>query len=77
MYRAYMKRFLDIVLSLAGVIVLAIPMLLIAAIVRLDSPGPVLFWQRRVGIHKVCFMMPKYRTMHINTPHDEIGRAHV
>lgn len=43
MYRAYMKRFLDIVLSLAGVIVLAIPMLLIAAIVRLDSPGPVLF----------------------------------
>ena len=70
MYRAYMKRFLDIVLSLAGVIVLAIPMLLIAAIVRLDSPGTVLFWQRRVGIHKVCFMMPKYRTMHINTPHD-------
>lgn len=70
MYRTYIKRFLDIMLSLAGVIVLAIPMLAIAAIVRLDSSGPVLFWQRRVGAHKVCFMMPKYRTMRMDTPHD-------
>ncbi len=39
-------------------------------IVKLDSPGPVLFWQKRVGIHKTYFMMPKYRTMRTDTPHD-------
>lgn len=70
MYRVYVKRFLDIVLSLAGLVVLAIPMLVIAAVVKLDSPGPVLFWQKRVGIHKSYFMMPKYRTMRTDTPHD-------
>ena len=70
MYRRVVKRLLDIMLSLAGLIVLAIPLLIIALIVKLDSPGPALFWQRRVGIHRTFFMMPKFRTMHIDTPHD-------
>lgn len=69
-YKLYIKRLLDIVLSLAGLIVLALPMLLIALLVRLDSPGPVFFWQKRVGQNKAYFMMPKYRSMRTDTPHD-------
>lgn len=70
MYQHYTKRLFDIMLSLLGLIVLAIPMVIIALIVKLDSPGPVFFWQKRVGIHKSHFMMPKYRTMRTDTPHD-------
>lgn len=68
MYQRYVKRIFDIVLSLVGLVVLAIPMLVFALIVKLDSPGPVLFWQKRVGIHKKTFMMPKFRTMYTDTP---------
>lgn len=68
MYQHGIKRLIDIVLSLLGLLVLAIPMLIFALIVKLDSPGPVLFWQKRVGIHKETFMMPKFRTMYTNTP---------
>lgn len=68
MYQRFIKRFIDIALSLVGLIVLAIPMLIFALIVKLDSPGPVLFWQKRVGIHKETFMMPKLRTMYTDTP---------
>ena len=68
MYQRCVKRIFDIVLSLVGLIVLAIPMLVFALIVKLDSPGPVLFWQKRVGIHKKTFMMPKFRTMYTDTP---------
>ena len=68
MYQRIIKRFIDIVLSLVGLIVLAIPMLVFALIVKLDSPGPVLFWQKRVGLHKQTFMMPKFRTMYTDTP---------
>ena len=68
MYQRFVKRFIDIVLSLVGLVVLAIPMLVFSLIVKLDSPGPVLFWQKRVGIHKKTFMMPKFRTMYTDTP---------
>lgn len=68
MYRRFFKRLLDIVLSLIGLIVLAIPLLIFALIVKLDSLGPVLFWQKRVGIHKETFMMPKFRTMYTSAP---------
>lgn len=68
MYKHFFKRFLDIALSLCGLIVLALPMLFFAVLVKLDSPGPVLFWQKRVGIHKTTFMMPKFRTMRTDTP---------
>lgn len=66
----FLKRFLDIVLSLLGVIVLAIPMLIIALLIKLDSKGPVFFKQKRVGIHKTHFNILKFRTMRIDTPHD-------
>lgn len=68
MYQKFGKRLIDIVLSTLGLLVLAIPMLIIAVIVKLDSRGPVLFWQKRVGIHKQTFMMPKFRSMYTETP---------
>ena len=70
MYRLFFKRLIDIVLSFMGLMVLALPMLIFALIVKLDSKGPVLFWQKRVGLHKETFMMPKFRTMYTETPSD-------
>ena len=68
MYRKYIKRLIYIVLSFCGLVVLAIPMVILAVIVKLDSKGPVLFWQKRVGLNKEIFMMPKFRSMYTETP---------
>ena len=62
------KRILDVIVASIMFAVLALPMLIVAVLIKLDSPGPVLFWQKRVGIHKKTFMMPKFRTMYTNTP---------
>ena len=70
MYRKYIKRLIDIVLSSLAIVILAIPMAIFAVIVKLDSKGPVLFWQKRVGLHKQTFMMPKFRSMYTETPSD-------
>ncbi|MBQ8217276.1 MAG: sugar transferase [Oscillospiraceae bacterium] len=70
MYRRVIKRFLDIVLSLAGIIVLALPLAIISAVIKLDSPGPVFFRQKRFGIHKSFFEILKFRTMRTDTPKD-------
>jgi O-antigen biosynthesis protein WbqP len=51
-----------------GLLVLGIPMLIIALVVKLDSPGPVLFWQKRIGLGKKTFMMPKFHSMYTDTP---------
>ena len=68
MYQNYCKRLLDILLSLGSILVLALPMLIIAVAVKLDSKGPVLFWQKRVAIHKGTYMMPKFRSMYTTAP---------
>jgi len=68
MYRRFFKRFIDIVLSFIGLIVLAVPMAICAVLIKLDSRGPVLFWQKRVGLHKEIFLMPKFRSMYTETP---------
>lgn len=70
MYIKFGKRLLDIVLSAAGILVLAVPMLLIAAAVKLDSPGPVFFRQKRVGLHGTYFSILKFRSMPVTVPHD-------
>ena len=70
MYRHFFKRMIDIVLSLIAIIILAIPMLIIALIVKLDSSGPALFKQKRVGLHKTYFNILKFRSMRTDTPHD-------
>ena len=55
MYESCIKRLLDLILSLAACVVLAIPMGIIALWIKKDSPGPVFFKQRRVGRGKKCF----------------------
>ena len=57
------KRAEDLVLATLALLLFALPMLLIALAVRLDSPGPVLFRQRRTGHQGASFQMLKFRTM--------------
>jgi O-antigen biosynthesis protein WbqP len=70
MYKNFFKRVIDLFLSLVGLIFLALPMLVIAIAIKCDSKGPVFFKQKRVGIHKKTFMILKFRTMRVDTPHD-------
>jgi O-antigen biosynthesis protein WbqP len=62
------KRLIDIILSLIGLIVLSPVFIILIILIKLDSPGPVLFKQKRVGIHKTHFNIQKFRTMKIDTP---------
>jgi len=64
------KRLIDILLSGIGLIVLSPIFLAIIIAIKLDSKGPVLFKQKRVGIHKSHFNILKFRTMRIDTPKD-------
>lgn len=70
MYEKIIKRLFDIVLTFLGIIILAIPMLIVALIIKIDSPGPVFFMQKRVGIHKKTFPIIKFRSMPVTVPHD-------
>jgi O-antigen biosynthesis protein WbqP len=65
-----MKRLIDIILSLIGLIVLSTIFLILIIAIKLDSRGPVLFKQKRVGINKTHFNILKFRTMRIDTPKD-------
>ncbi len=69
MYK-FFKRTLDIVLSFLGMLVLSPFFLLLVLAIKLDSKGPVLFKQKRVGLHKKHFYILKFRTMRIDTPKD-------
>ncbi len=70
MYEKFIKRLIDILLSGIGLIVAAPFYLLIAVAIKIDDPGPVLFRQKRVGIHKSHFEILKFRTMKMDTPRD-------
>jgi O-antigen biosynthesis protein WbqP len=63
-----MKRIFDIITAVILLIVLCIPMLIIAVMVKVSSRGPVLYWSDRVGICNTTFIMPKFRTMRTDTP---------
>lgn len=63
-----MKRVFDLVLALFVFVVLAIPMAIVALLVRLTSKGPALYWSQRIGQNNQIFLMPKFRSMRINTP---------
>lgn len=67
MYKKYVKRLLDIAISLPAVVVLCIPMLLVAVFIKLDSKGPVFFRQQRLGKDGEVFEMLKFRSMYINS----------
>ncbi|MDQ0154196.1 sugar transferase [Robertmurraya andreesenii] len=64
------KRLIDIILSLIGLIVLSPIFLILIIAIKMDSRGPVLFKQKRVGINKTHFNILKFRTMRIDTPKD-------
>ncbi len=70
MYNKYIKRGLDFFLALIALLVLALPLAIIAIAVKIDSKGPVFFKQKRIGLHKETFMMPKFRSMYTETPSD-------
>lgn len=66
----FMKRAIDIFLSAIGLILLSPVFLILVIAIRVDSPGPILFKQKRVGIRKTYFNILKFRTMRIDTPKD-------
>lgn len=63
MYRVIVKRSIDFTLAFIGLIILLIPMSVIATIIRLDSKGPAIFKQTRLGLNKKSFTIFKFRTM--------------
>lgn len=66
----HVKRGIDFILALLGLIILSPVFLILIVAIKLDSRGPVLFKQKRVGIHKTHFLILKFRTMRIDTPKD-------
>ncbi len=64
------KRIMDFILALVGIIILSPILVLLAVAVKIDSKGPILFCQKRVGIHCSHFMIYKFRTMRTDTPKD-------
>ena len=63
-----MKRAFDFVFALVLLLVLAVPMLIVAILVKVTSKGPILYWSDRVGQYNYLFRMPKFRTMKVDTP---------
>ncbi|MDP3486733.1 MAG: sugar transferase [Bacillota bacterium] len=64
------KRVIDLLLSIVGLVILSPLFLILIITIKIDSKGPVLFKQKRVGIHKTHFNILKFRTMRIDTPKD-------
>lgn len=62
------KRVFDILFSLLLFLVFALPMALVCILIKVSSPGPILYWSPRVGRFNSIFKMPKFRTMQIETP---------
>lgn len=69
-YKKYIKRAIDIAGSTCGIVVLGIPMLVVAATIKHEDPGPAIFKQKRVGKNKTYFDLYKFRSMKMDTPHD-------
>jgi O-antigen biosynthesis protein WbqP len=63
-----LKRIFDLLVGAVAAILLAVPIALVALLVRMTSPGPALYWSDRVGRNNAIFRMPKFRSMRIGTP---------
>lgn len=63
-----MKRLFDVVVALLAGLALLLPLLAVALLIKLTSPGPALYWSQRIGKHNRIFRMPKFRSMRIDTP---------
>lgn len=70
MYNKFFKRLIDILLSAFGLILLSWLYIIIALIIFIDDPGPVIFKQKRIGKGKSYFQLHKFRSMKMATPHD-------
>lgn len=70
MYKKSIKRIIDFILALGGLIVLSPIFLILCIWIKLDSKGPILFKQKRIGINKSYFNIYKFRTMYVDTPKD-------
>ena len=70
MYQSFFKRLLDIILSVLGILFLSWLFLILIVALKLDSRGPVLFKQKRVGKGKTHFSILKFRSMRVDTPRD-------
>ena len=70
MYSRFFKRFIDLCVSIAALVFLAVPLLVVAILIRLDSKGPAIFSQKRYGKNKVPFTVYKFRTMSTDAPKD-------
>ncbi|MEN6466800.1 MAG: sugar transferase [Syntrophaceae bacterium] len=68
MVQSLLKRCFDLAAASVLIVLLSIPLLVTALIVKFTSPGPVLHWSKRIGIDNRIFKMPKFRTMVIDTP---------
>lgn len=64
------QRGIDIILSGMAIVILSPLLLFLCIAIKLDTPGPILFKQKRVGIHRSFFQIYKFRTMRIDTPKD-------
>ena len=69
-YNNYIKRVIDIILSLVGLILLSPVFIILCLWIKLDSKGPILFKQKRFGKNKTFFYIYKFRTMRTDTPSD-------
>lgn len=69
-YKHFLKRVIDFILSLIGLIVLSPVFIILCIWIKLDSKGPIFFRQKRVGKNKKHFNILKFRTMYIDTPKD-------
>lgn len=63
-----LKRAVDILLAVVASVILFVPILVVALCVRMTSPGPILYWSKRVGRFNQIFLMPKFRSMRVDTP---------
>ena len=63
-----MKRVFDLILAFIVTVILLLPIVVTAILVRLTSKGPALYWSDRVGVNNTIFKMPKFRSMNVDTP---------
>lgn len=70
MYQRYIKRSLDIILSLLGILLLSWLFLFLIIVIKIDDPGPAFFTQKRFGKNKEFFNIHKFRSMKMSTPRD-------
>ena len=63
-----MKRIIDLCIAIFASLILVLPIAIVTVLVKITSPGPAIYWSNRVGRNNCIFLMPKFRSMRIDTP---------